>query len=182
MFVPQKGRGAAFSAVPLFERTGAMEEKKNLMTKEGLQKLEAELEDLKVNKMKEIAKKIGEAREQGDLSENAEYDAAKDEQGKIKGRIDEIEEILKHVELVDDSDMAHINLGYTVKLLDVELDEEETFDLVGSNEIDSLHGKISNESPVGKAVIGHKIGDTVTVDTEAGSFQYKILDAKRTPV
>ena len=158
-----------------------MEEKKNLMTKEGLKKLEDELQDLKLVQRPAIAKKIGEAREQGDLSENAEYDAAKDEQGKIEDRIAEIEEILKHAVVADDDDgSGKINIGYTVKLLDVELGEEEEFDIVGSNEVDILNGRMSNESPVGAAIIGHVSGDTVTVETEAGSFSYRIADAYRT--
>ncbi|MBQ1597941.1 MAG: transcription elongation factor GreA [Lachnospiraceae bacterium] len=155
-------------------------EKKNLMTREGLKKLEDELSDLKENKRKEISKKIGEAREQGDLSENAEYDAAKDEQGKIEDRISEIEEILKHAEVADEDDgTGRINIGYTVKLLDLEYNDELTYKLVGSTETDSLNGKISNESPVGHALIGHVAGDTVEVETEAGTFQYKILEASR---
>ncbi|MQN02042.1 MAG: transcription elongation factor GreA [Lachnospiraceae bacterium] len=158
------------------------EKKVNLMTKEGKKKLEDELQDLKLVQRPAIAKKIGEAREQGDLSENAEYDAAKDEQGKIEDRITDIEEILKYAVVADDDgqDTGKINIGYTVKLLDVELKEEETFDIVGSNEVDILNNRISNESPVGAAVIGHEPGQTVTVETEAGSFEYKILEAHRT--
>ena len=157
------------------------EQKRNLMTRKGMQELEDELQDLKVVQRPAIAKKIGEAREQGDLSENAEYDAAKDEQGKIEDRIAEIEEILKYAVVADEDDgSGKINIGYTVKILDMELEEEETYDIVGSNEVDILNGRISNESPVGSAVIGHEPGDIVTVETEAGSFEYKILEAYRT--
>ena len=159
------------------------EQKKNLMTEEGKKKLEDELQDLKLVQRPAIAKKIGEAREQGDLSENAEYDAAKDEQGKIEDRITEIEEILKYAVVADTGeDTGKINIGYTVSILEEDDpdEESETYDIVGSNEVDVLNGRISNESPVGAAVIGHEPGDSVTVETEAGSFTYKILDAHRT--
>ena len=156
------------------------ENKKKLMTRKGMKDLEDELQDLKLVQRPAIAKKIGEARDQGDLSENAEYDAAKDEQGKIEDRINEIEEILKYAVVADDDDgTGKINIGYTVKLLDLDTNEEEEYDIVGSNEVDILNGKMSNESPVGTAIIGHEPGETVTVETEAGSFQYKILDAHR---
>lgn len=157
-----------------------MEAKKNLLTAEGLKVLEAELEDLKVNKRKEVSQKIKEAREQGDLSENAEYDAAKDEQRDIEARIEEIEKILKNAEVVsEEHDTKNINIGWTVKLLDVEFDEEVEYKIVGSTEANSLKGKISNESPVGKAIIGKKAGQTVTVETDAGSFAYKIISAEK---
>ena len=156
-----------------------MAEKKNLMTKEGKKKLEDELQDLIHVQRPAITKKIAEAREQGDLSENAEYDAAMDEQGKIEDRIKDIQEILKDAVVVADDDTGKINIGYTVKLLDLEENEEDEYKIVGSNEVDILNGKISNESPVGAAVIGHVAGDTVTVETEAGSFQYKIVEAVR---
>ena len=124
-----------------------MQEKKNILTYEGLRKYEEELHDLKVVKRQEVAQKIKEAREQGDLSENAEYDAAKDEQRDIEARIEELE-----------------------------------YKIVGSTEANSLKGKISNESPVGKALIGHKVGDTVEVETPAGVFAYKILEIQRSNV
>ena len=157
-----------------------MAEKKNLMTQEGKQKLEDELQDLIHVQRPAITKKIAEAREQGDLSENAEYDAAMDEQGKIEDRIKDIQEILKDAVVVADDDTGKINIGYTVKLLDLEENEEDEYKIVGSNEVDILNGKISNESPVGAAIIGHVSGDTVTVETEAGSFSYRIADAYRT--
>ena len=156
-----------------------MAEKKNLMTKEGKKKLEDELQDLIHVQRPAITKKIAEAREQGDLSENAEYDAAMDEQGKIEDRIKDIQEILKDAEVVTQDDSGKINIGYTVKLVD-EDGEEDEYKIVGSNEVDILNGKISNESPVGAAIIGHVSGDTVTVETEAGSFSYRIADAYRT--
>ena len=152
-----------------------------LMTTEGLEKLQAELQDLKVVKRKEIAQKIKEAREQGDLSENAEYDAAKDEQRDIEARIEEIEAILKHAEVVseDDIDADSINLGSVVKLYDCEFEEEVEYKIVGSTEANSLEGKISNESPVGQALMGKQIGDVVTVETQAGVMEYKVLDISR---
>ena len=130
--------------------------KKNIMTYAGLKKLEDELNDLKVNKRQEISKKIGEAREQGDLSENAEYDAAKDEQRDIEARIEEIENILKHAEVVDEdeADTDKVNVGCYVKVHDEDYDEDLDFYIVGSTEANSLEGKISNESPVGHALIG----------------------------
>ena len=158
-----------------------MEEKKNLLTFTGLKKLEEELHDLKVVRRKEVASKIKEAREQGDLSENAEYDAAKDEQRDIEARIEEIEKILKNVEVVDEDevDLEKISVGCRVKVYDIEYDEEMEFSLVGSSEANSLKGKISNESPVGKALIGAKVGDVVEVETQAGLIQYKVLEIQR---
>ena len=155
--------------------------KKNILTSEGLKKLEDELDDLIVVKRKEVAQKIKEAREQGDLSENAEYDAAKDEQRDIEARIEEIEKILKNAEIVDEDevDLETINIGCQVKILDLEFDEELTYKIVGSTEANSLKGKISNESPVGKALIGKKVGDLVSVETQVGVVQYKVLDIQR---
>ncbi|MEE3481504.1 MAG: transcription elongation factor GreA [Lachnospiraceae bacterium] len=159
----------------------AANQKKSIITYKGLKKLQDELEDLKVNQRAAIAEKIKEAREQGDLSENAEYDAAKDEQAHIEGRITEIEELLKHVEVVDEDDVQKdkVSVGCTVRLLDVELGDEMEYQLVGASESNSLAGKISNESPVGKAIVGATVGQTVTVETEAGSFDYKILEIKQ---
>lgn len=158
-----------------------MEEKKNLLTYAGLKALEEELHDLKVVKRKEVAGKIKEAREQGDLSENAEYDAAKDEQRDIEARIEEIEKILKNAEVVveDEVDLGKINVGCTVRLYDVEFDEEMEYKIVGSSEANSLQGKISNESPVGKALMGKKVGDLVEVETQAGVIQYRVLGIQR---
>ena len=158
-----------------------MAEKKNILTYEGLKKLEDELQDLKVVKRKEVSQKIKEAREQGDLSENAEYDAAKDEQRDIEARIEEIEKILKNVEVLeeDEVDLDKVSIGCRVKVLDVTYNEEMEFKLVGSTEASSLKGKISNESPVGKALIGAKIGDVVTVETQAGGIDYKIIEIQR---
>ena len=158
-----------------------MEEKKNILTYEGLRKYEDELHELKVVKRQEVAQKIKEAREQGDLSENAEYDAAKDEQRDIEARIEELEKILKNAEVVveDEVDLEKINIGCRVKILDLEYNEEREYKIVGSTEANSLKGKISNESPVGKALIGAKVGDIVNVETQVGVLQYKVLEIQR---
>ena len=158
-----------------------MEEKKNILTYEGLQKLEEELHNLKVVGRKEVAEKIKEAREQGDLSENAEYDAAKDEQRDIETRIEDIEKILKNAEVIleDEIELDKISVGCRVKILDNEFKEELEYKIVGSAEANSLKGRISNESPVGKALIGAKKGDTISVDTQAGRLKYKVLEIQR---
>ena len=155
--------------------------KKNILTYEGLKALEDELQDLKVVRRKEVSQKIKEAREQGDLSENAEYDAAKDEQRDIEARIEEIEKILKNAEVFveEEVDLDKINIGCKVRILDVEENEELVYKMVGSTEANSLKGKISNESPVGKALIGAKKGDTVEVETQVGILKYKILEIER---
>ena len=142
-----------------------MAEKKNVVTYSGLKKIEEELQNLKVNKRREIAAKIKEAREQGDLSENAEYDAAKDEQRDIEARIEEIEKILKNAEVVveDEVDLDRISVGCKVKVHDYEFEEDMELKIVGSTEANSLEGKISNESPVGKALIGAHTNDIVEV-------------------
>lgn len=150
----------------------------NVMTAENLQKLQDELKEIRTVKMKENSEKIKEARGQGDLSENAEYDAAKDEQAELAARMAEIEEIIKHAEVVniDEIDTSSINLGSTVKVLDVEFDEEITYKLVPSIEADSEKGTISIESPLGQALMKRKTGDTVTVEAPVGEIEYKILD------
>ena len=158
-----------------------MADKKHILTYAGLKQYEDELQNLKVVRRKEVAQKIKEAREQGDLSENAEYDAAKDEQRDIETRIEEIEKILKNAEVVveDEVDVNKINVGCTVKVYDEEFEEELEFKIVGSSEANSLQGKISNESPVGKALIGRSIGDVVEVETQAGVISYKVLAIER---
>ena len=156
-----------------------MEAKKNLLTREGLKKYEDELHDLKVVKRKEVAQKIKEAREQGDLSENAEYDAAKDEQRDIEARIEELEKILKNVEVVDmdeEHNLEQVGFGLAVKVKDNEFNDEMEFKIVGATEANSLKGKISNESPLGKALLGAKKGDIVSVEAPAGMIEYTILD------
>ena len=157
------------------------ETKKNIMTFAGLRALEDELFDLKVYKRKEVAQKIKEAREQGDLSENAEYDAAKDEQRDIEARIEELEKLLKNVEVggQDEVDADTGGIGSRVKLYVVEMDEEVEYTIVGSTEADALNGKISNESPVGAALIGSKVGETIVVETISGDLEFKILEIAR---
>ena len=158
-----------------------MADKKNIMTYAGLKKLQDELQDLKVNQRREIAQKIKEAREQGDLSENAEYDAAKDEQRDIEARIEQIEQILKNAEVVDEDevDLDVVNIGCLVRVLDIEYNEEEEYKLVGSSEASSLQNKVSNESPFGKALIGAKVGNIVEVEAPAGVVKYKVLSIHR---
>ena len=155
-----------------------MEAKKNVLTYEGLKELEDELQDLKVNRRRENARKLADAREQGDLSENAEYDAAKDEQREIQARIDEIEALLKNVEVIDEdeADTTVVSIGCKVKLLDKELNEKMEYKIVGTSEANALEGRISNESPVGAALLGQKKGKTVKVETATGVLAFKILD------
>ena len=159
----------------------SMAEKKNILTYAGLKQYEDELQDLKVHRRQEVAQKIKEAREQGDLSENAEYDAAKDEQRDIELRIEELEKLLKNAEVIDEDeiDINKISIGCKVKVYDVDFDEEMEFRIVGSTEASSLQNKISNESPVGRALLGKSVGDVVDVETQAGTIQYKVLEIQR---
>ncbi len=147
------------------------------MTQEGYDELEAELEELTNVKLKEIAQKLGEAREQGDLSENAEYDAAKNEQSEIAGRIDKIKHMLKFAVVIskDANEKGKVGMGSVVKLLDMEFKDEVEYKIVGPTEANSLKNKLSNESPVGRAILGHKKGDTVKVETKVGTLKYKIM-------
>ena len=158
-----------------------MAEKKNILTYAGLKQYEDELHNLKVVKRKEVAQKIKEAREQGDLSENAEYDAAKDEQRDIELRIEELKKLLKNAEVVveEEIDLEKINIGCKVKVYEIDEEEEMEFRIVGSTEANSLQNKISNESPVGQALLGKKVGDVVDVETQVGVIQYKILEIQR---
>mgnify|MGYP001446127590 CR=1 FL=1 len=155
-----------------------MAEKKNILTYTGLKKYEDELHDLKVNKRQEIAQKIKEAREQGDLSENAEYDAAKDEQRDIEAQITELEAILSNAEIIQDTDKSKdkVKMESCVKLHDLEYDEDIEYTIVGSSEADILNNKISNESPLGAALIGKKVGEIVTVEAPIGEIQYEIIE------
>ena len=158
-----------------------MEEKKNILTYEGLKRYEQELEELKVVRRKEVAQKIKEARGQGDLSENAEYDATKDEQRDIEARIEELETILKNAEVIDEDevDLETINIGCRVRIRDVTAKEDLEYKIVGSSEANSMENKISNESPVGRALIGAKKGETVAVEAPGGVFKYKVLSIER---
>lgn len=153
-----------------------MEEGKRLLTQSGYEKLQSELEDLKVNARKEIAEKIKEARAQGDLSENAEYDAALDEQRDIEARIVEIEEILKNsIVMEEHPDDGSINIGSRVTIREVGTDFDMDIDIVGASEANSLKGRISNESPVGMALMRRKAGESVVVDTPEGAIHYDII-------
>ena len=152
-------------------------DKKYVLTYEGVRELEEELRVLKGAKRKEIAQKIKEARGQGDLSENAEYDAAKDEQARIEARIVVIEKMLRNADVIDDEE-AHgdtISLGTWVTLFDEEFSEEVSYLIVGSAEANPTKNKISNESPLGKGLIGRKAGDDVNIDAPAGIIKYRVL-------
>ncbi|MDE6181878.1 MAG: transcription elongation factor GreA [Eubacteriales bacterium] len=153
------------------------EGKKIILTHEGLKNLEDELQDLKVVRRKDVAAKIKEARGQGDLSENAEYDAAKEEQAEIEARIVTIENMLRNAEVISsDTQTDTVSIGNKIKLFDNEFEEEVEYTLVGSAEADPFNGKISNESPIGSALLGHKIGDTVEAETPDGVISFKILE------
>ncbi len=153
------------------------EGKKIILTQEGLQNLEDELQELKVVRRKDVAAKIKEARGQGDLSENAEYDAAKEEQAEIEARIIAIENMLRNAEIIESSlDSDTVNIGNKIKLFDNEFNEEIEYTIVGSAEADPFNGKISNESPIGASILGHKVGDTVSVETPEGILSFKILE------
>lgn len=158
-----------------------LESKKNIITYEGLKRYEDELHNLKVVRRKDVAQKLKEAREQGDLSENAEYDAAKDEQREIEERIAVLEQMLKNIEVVADEDISadKVSVGSIVTVHDDEEDEDIEYRIVGSTEANVLEGKISNESPVGHALMGAKVGDTVTVEMPIGTFTYKVKKIER---
>ncbi len=151
------------------------------ITQQGLQELKDQLEHLKVVVRKEISEKIKVARSFGDLSENAEYDEAKNEQAEVEAQIAQLEEKIKTVIVIDESDIDSdsVSLGTTVKILDIEEDEELEFAVVGSAEADLSKGKLSYESPVGAALLHHKVGEVVTVTTPSGSSEFKILEISR---
>ena len=151
------------------------------ITEDGLIKLKEELETLKTQGRTDIAEKIKVARGYGDLSENSEYDEAKNEQAKIEARIVELEAMLKNIEIIEDVEGSSetVILGVKVKALDMEFDEECEYRVVGSTEANPLEGKISDESPVGKALLGKKIGDEVIVDAPAGELKFKILEISK---
>ena len=154
-----------------------MTEKKVVLTYDGLKNMEAELENLKTVRRKDVAEKIKEARGQGDLSENAEYDAAKEEQAEIEARIVQLEKMLRNAEVIDEEEGAKdtISLGTTVTVLDVEFDEEMEYTIVGSAEADPMNGRISNESPVGMALLGYKKDDIIMIETPDGEVEFKVL-------
>ena len=150
------------------------------VTKEGLLKLQEELEFLKTVKRKEVTEAIRVARSFGDLSENSEYDEAKTEQAKVEGRIVELEEMLKNVVLIDESGVHtdSVNVGTTVRVLYVDEDEEEEYAIVGARESDPMNNRISNECPIGAALLGHKEGEIVNVESPDGMIQLKILEIR----
>ncbi|MBE7041492.1 MAG: transcription elongation factor GreA [Ruminococcaceae bacterium] len=158
-----------------------MSEKTVFLTYEGLKERERELEYLKTEKRKEISEKIKVALGFGDLSENAEYDEAKNEQAEVELKIVKLEKMLKNAKIIDDEDISTdvVSMGIKVKVLDIDMEEEEEYYIVGSEEANPMENKISDESPVGKALIGAKIGDTVTVEAPNGSFEMKILEISK---
>ncbi len=158
-----------------------MSAKEVVLTYEGLKKLEEELEFLRGTKRKEVAERIKQALSFGDISENSEYDEAKNEQAQVEGRIVQLESMLKHARLIDEDDVKTdvVSLGSKVKIHDMEFDEEVEYYLVGSTEANPLQSKISNESPVGAALIGHKKGDIVEVQAPDGVIKFKILEISK---
>lgn len=155
--------------------------KQMLYTKEGYQALVDELEYLKGTKRQQVKEDIATARSFGDLSENSEYDEARNEQAKVEARITELESLILNALIVDESkiDTSIVNMGSTVKVYDEELDETEEYSIVGSNEVDPFANKISDMSPIGKALIGKKAGDVVTVEAASGSIKLKIVEVSR---
>lgn len=155
--------------------------KQVLMTDEGLKNLEAELEELKAVKRKEIAEKIKVALSFGDLSENSEYDEAKNEQAIVEARIASIENTLKNVKIINEDELSTeiIHVGSKVKVRDIDFDDICEYKIVGSSEADPVNGRISDESPVGKGLIGHKVGEKVEIETPAGSMSYEVLEISK---
>lgn len=145
------------------------------LTPEGKIKLEAELEDLKTNKRKELAERLNFAIKQGDLSENADYIAAKEDQAFLEGRIRTIENMLRHVEIIEEQTGGSVRIGSRITVSEVDVDDPETFSLVGAAEANPMEGKISNESPLGRALLGKHIGDEVAIDAPAGKMRFKIV-------
>lgn len=150
------------------------------MTLEGKQKLEAELEDYKMKRRPEVIKRIKIARSYGDLSENSEYESAKDEQAMVEGKIAQIENMLQYAVIIDNEDVAkdEVSMGREVTIKELPDEEPETYSIVGESESDPINGKISNESPMAKGLLGHKIGEEVSIDIPNGTMKVKILDVK----
>ena len=155
--------------------------KQVIVTEVGYQKMKEELDYLKNVKRKEAAEAVGVARSFGDLSENSEYDEAKNEQGKIELKIHELEEMLNHAKIINDQEIQTdvVNIGVTVKLHDVEYDEDIVYNIVSSREVNVKENKISDQSPIGKALIGAKVGDTVTVEVPDGMIKFKVLEIEK---
>lgn len=155
-----------------------MNEKEYPMTLEGKQKIEAELEELKVVKRKEIVERIKIARSYGDLSENSEYESAKDEQAFVEGRISTLEKMIRFAVIIDDNDVEKdiVSLGRKITFIELPDGEEETYTIVGSAEANPIEGKISNDSPIAKGLMGKKLGDEVVISTPGGDMQVKITN------
>ena len=157
------------------------ENMKQMYTKQGYQDLIDELKYLKLTRREEIKEQIAVARGFGDLSENAEYDEARNEQAQVEARIQELEALIENAEIIDESnmDVRSISLGSVVKLYDEDFGEEITYNIVGSNQADPLEKKISDQSPIGRALMGKKAGDSVTVTAPAGELRFKVLEVSR---
>ncbi len=157
-----------------------MAEKKHYMTAEGKQKLEEELEYLKTEKRKEVVERIKVARSFGDLSENSEYDSAKEEQAFVEGRISTLEKIIRNAVIIeeDESNNTVVTLGKTVKFMELPDGDEEEYTIVGSAESNPFEGKISNDSPMAQSLLGRSIGEIVSVNTPGGEMEVKILEVK----
>lgn len=150
-----------------------------IMTAEGFLNIEEELNDLKTVKRPNVIEALKDARAQGDLSENADYDAARNDQAKIEARIKELEYMMDHAKIIEDKKEAGVvNLGSTVKIKYIEDDEDDEYKIVGSMEADPFNNKVSNESPLGKAILGKKVGDTVSVESPNGNYDVKIEEVK----
>ena len=162
----------------IFSERSLLFMKPTLLTDEGLRKLEFELEELKTKKRKEIAEKIKVARSFGDLSENSEYDEAKNDQAIVEERIATLEKMLRNVKILDEEELTtdQVNIGSKVKLYDTEFDEEVDYQIVGSTEVDPTHGKISDESPIGSALLKKRVNDIVEVNVPSGTIHFKILE------
>lgn len=152
-----------------------MAKKEILLTSEGFLELETELNELKTNKRPKVIEAIKDARAQGDLSENADYDAARNLQAEVEGRIKELEFMLENAKIIEKAANGVVSLGSTVSIKYIDDDEEEEYKIVGSTEADPFENKISNESPIGKAIIGQKEGSTISVESPTGSYQIKIV-------
>ncbi|WP_078552701.1 transcription elongation factor GreA [Bacillus alkalicellulosilyticus] len=157
-----------------------VEEKKHYMTLEGKQKLEDELEYLKSERRKEVVERIKVARSFGDLSENSEYDSAKEEQAFVEGRISQVENILRNAVIIEDdgNNTNVVSLGKTVRFVELPDGDEEEYTIVGSAESDPFEGKISNDSPMAQSLLGRSIGEKVTVNTPGGEMEVEILEVK----
>ena len=155
-----------------------MKEKKTLLTAEGLKELQAELDDLINNQRPENLRAIKEARALGDLSENADYDAAKNEQARLEGRIKRLEKMLENYELIETKESDKVTLGSTVEIKYVDDNEEDEYKIVGSQEADPFSSKISNESPIAKALLNRKVGEVVEVESPNGSYKIEITGIK----